>query len=209
VGPCVGLAGERADNVHMLILDTAQLLAASVTVTVSVATLAFGMRSRIPARMFAVLGFGLIAVNTVVFGWPSAAGSLLAATVFLLGAALAGGALPRRTAFPLVITLMGLPWFLWWIPAAGIAIAGGVAAWRLRRVAGRGYVPMLAWETMAALGFRGGAIPAPDLSRMPRTDTEAGGAVGAASQEKIPLALFIIPVELLSIAVLAFFLWVS
>jgi hypothetical protein len=186
----------------MFTLNAAELALTAVTVFLSVSTLLIGLRVRIPARVFLLMAVGLAVSNAWVFGWISCLVSLVVGSFFLVGAAYAGGALPRRTTFPLVITIVGLPWFLWWIPALGIAIAGVTAAWQLRQAAGSGYVPMVAWETLAALGYRGGAPLSPDLSRIPQTDDTAEGSVGAASRKKLPLAWFLIPGELVGLVAL-------
>lgn len=128
--------------------------------------------------------FGAVA-NTVVSGWLTALISLLAAGLMFLLFALTG-AVSRSTTVTIIPVLASLPVLGWVALLPGLIVAAAVAAARLRRIAGKGYLNMVTGETLAAMGNKGGKLAVPDLTRLPMSD---GTAV---SDVKLRFGLFVL-----------------
>lgn len=140
----------------------------------------------IPPYVMLLAGVAAAAAHALWFSPLSAVASLVGGAVMFIALALSG-AVTRTTTAALTPALVLLPVAAWVAFLPGLVAAGVVAALRLRKAAGDGYLTMMAGETLSAVGNRGGKVGLPDPSRMPLApaDSEIG-------RVKIPLVAFLI-----------------
>jgi hypothetical protein len=120
------------------------------------------------AALAAAVGVALMVANVGVAGALVSVGAALVVGLFL-GLTGAGSA---TTALVLMVSLGTLPVGGWPYPLAGFVLAGAIAALRLRKDKGSGYLSMVTGETIAALGVQGAMPGKPDLSRLQLEDAE-------------------------------------
>lgn len=149
----------------------------------------------------AVILWGInIYANGILFAVGSLFLSMILFIVFLYARLLA-----RNTLFAIATVGVGLSILQWWIFLPGLVIAGIVSAIRLRKTAGKGYVTMLANETMFSTGVNGGLLAKPDLSRVPLPDTSEeiqtkNTPIAKAQQIKLPLLKYVSYGAIVSVA---------
>lgn len=149
-------------------------------------------RMRVPAVAYVIVAAALVAVNTVLNGPLTAAVSFGASTALLLFLILFGGLSSRRIVFGLCVAAAGVPVLQWWTLLPGVLLAAAVAAIKLRRAAGPGYVTAVSGETIASFTTAGTikrGVPLPDLSRLPRPTPEeisSDSGIGKAQRATVP-----------------------
>lgn len=138
--------------------------------------------------------FLLAAFSVVIQGFPAALISLASAAVLFVIMVLTG-LLSRTSIFAVAITSIALPIKSWWVFIFGMLLAGLVSFTRLRKIAGREYVSMVAGETVAALTMGQTILPGLnklDLKRMPLPDSqnESNSPIGQAMRAKVYLPAY-------------------
>lgn len=130
------------------------------------------------AAVAGALGFILMSILVGILPALASLGAGLAFGV-LIGLLRAGSA---TTTLALMVAIGTLPVGGWPYPFAGFLLAGAVAAFRLHREKGRGYLTMVTGETIAALGIQGAMPGKPDLSRLQINPDEANSP----EEESVP-----------------------
>lgn len=142
--------------------------------------------NRVPTAVTAVTCSVSVVVNVLFFGAAAAAIAFVVALAVFLTFALTA-VVSRSTTVTVMPVLVALPVTGWVALIPGAAISAVVSYVRLRKKVEDGYFTMLAHETMASLGNRGGAIGKPDLSRLMRASD------GSPHEDvKVRLSLFLL-----------------
>lgn len=101
----------------------------------------------------------------------------------------------RNVTLAYVFPLAALPYTLWWIILPGFLLAGAVAAFKLRKVAGKGYLAMVSGETMTALGATpnslGLPVSKPQPDRLPILSPKTNDSLsGKVSQQRVMVSAY-------------------
>lgn len=173
-----------------------------------VVTVAGLVHRRIPLAAVAVATVIGIAVNVAVNGWIPA-GVAVAAGLVIIGGMLLLGILTRSSLVILPVLLLSMPVLAWVALIPGYVVAGAVSAYRLRKVAGSGYVSMVAAETISGVGGDPMAqtplgASKPDTARIPLVDETMGEWSASVAAVKVRLSGYLLAGVALT-AGLAFF----
>lgn len=175
------------------VASTLAYVAPSVYLGILVA--AYKSNRALPKKFHLFSAIAVFVISLVVNGAKSSLISLGAASGLFILIVLTG-LLSRTSIFAISICAMALPIKTWWVFIFAIILAGVASFFRLRRVAGREYVSMIAGETVAALTSGQTVIPGlnkPDLKRLPLPDSnnESESPIGQAMREKVYLPMFL------------------
>lgn len=123
------------------------------------------VRRPVPGPVFTT-GFVVACISN---GWLSGWPALLSVGIALLALGLLvwTGAGSWSTLVLVPVLLAGLPVGLYWVLLPGAGLAAVWSMWRLHRVVGPGYVPMVVDETRTAFGMSPTGFVKPDFSRLP------------------------------------------
>lgn len=169
------------------------------------------IRKGIPEKVVYIGYVLLILSNLLINGWISALISLILSSLITVLFVFTK-VVSRNVTLAYVFPLAALPYTLWWVILPGFLLAGAIAAVKLRKIAGKGYLSMVSGETMTALGATpnslGLPMSKPQPNRLPiMSSSEAGnGLANKVASQRIMVSAYALAGMVLSGTIYLIFL---